>query len=313
MSNRLQRLLLVVPAVQARPGIELPKLAELLRCDPEELREDIDLLACVGAPPFNPDDLIEIYVDDDRVYVRFAQAFDRPTRLAATEAAALTAAARVLAPSDEVVLRALGKLEAAIADEHRALYDAIVARIARVPAHENPDAVAACERGARERRVVVLDYFARSDLTAKPRRVRPRAIGTIDGVRYLSAVNEEGEERTYRLDRVSGARVTDEAFEPLPSIDLAAALKKVASFERSADLPRATVLFHADVAGAARARHPEAVSTDQGLEARVPYATLPWLVSYVLSWGGKARVVDPPEARAAVVAAVRQAREAHAD
>lgn len=312
MSERLRRLLLVVPAARARPGIALAELASMLQCTPDELRQDIDLLACVGAPPFNPDDLIDIELRDDRVYVSLPHAFDRPTRLAATEAAALAAAARALAPNDAVLSRAVAKLDAAIAPAQKALYEALVARIATVPEEERADVVAACQTAARERRVLEIDYFARTELTSRPRRVKPRAIAAIDGVRYLSAQNDSGQERTYRLDRIAAARVSDELFAALPPIDLEAQLVKVIGLETSAELPRATVRFSAKVADAARSRHAHAQASGDGVEALVPYSTVPWLVSYALSWGGEADVLAPPAAREAFLAAVRGALEAHA-
>lgn len=313
MIGRLQRLLLVVPAVRAKPGIELSELAGLLQCGVVELREDITLLSMVGAPPFDPDDLIDLSIVNDRVHLHLAPAFERPTRLVATEAAALVSACRALAPSDDALAGAIRKIEDAVVPMQRAIYDALVSRIAAVPESESPEVIATCERAIRERRLLDLDYFARSDLSSRTRRVRPRAIASFDGVRYLCARNELGEERTYRIERIVAARITDEPFQPPPPIDLDAFVERAVRVDQSAELPRATVRFSGAVAEAARVRHPDAVETGTGaIDALVTYSTLPWLVSYALSWGGSARVVAPADAREAFDWAVKSARERHA-
>lgn len=309
MSARLNRLLLVVPAAAGRKGVVLEDLARELNCTPAELRADLDLLACVGVPPFNPDDLIELEERDGRVYVRLAQAFERPTRLSATEAAALTIAGVALAPHAPSVRSALEKLRRAIAPAQLEMYDALLERL-KVSAPDASDEIATTLEGACARRwVVEMSYFAGTERTAATRRVKPRALISADGIAYLSAQNEAGEERTYRVDRIAHATVCDESFEPLPTIDLTAKLESLRRFSAHSDLPRAVVRFAPDVANAARAKHPDAVEKDDGsLEARVAWASMPWLVSYLLSWGGTAVVTHPEQARRAVRKAVEDIR-----
>lgn len=301
MNDRLRRLLLVVPAARARPGIQLDELARTLACEPAELRKDIDLLACVGAPPFLPDDLIDIELRDDRVYVSLPQSFDRPTRLTATEAAALVAATRALAPDDPLVASAIGKLTKGVAPEQKALYEALLARFGAA-APDETDALVTTLREASERRdEIEILYFARSELSPRARVVRPRALAAADGVRYLAARNDRDEERLYRLDRIAHAKPTGRGFAALPEIDLNAALARVAGLDANEELPRATLRFSRGVAEAARARHPHARPVEGGaVEAAVSFATLPWLISYTLSWGGAATLVEPPQARRAL-------------
>lgn len=309
MSSRLSRLLLVVPAAAGPDGVSLEELANEFDCTAEELQADLSLLACVGVPPFNPDDLIELELRDGRVYVTLTQAFERPTRLSATEAAALTIAGRALAPSAPSVRTALEKLRSAIAPVQVPLYESLLERLSVSPPEDSDEVIATLEEARERRRVVEIAYFASSDRQSRTRRVRPRAIVSADGVAYLSAHNEAGEERTYRVDRISRATLTEEGFEPLPPVDLAGRLDALRRFSEHSDLPRATVRFAPEVAGAVKARHPDARKLDDDwLEVRVAWASMPWLVSYVLSWGGRAVVVHPPQARSAVREAVEQIR-----
>lgn len=314
MNERLRRLLLLVPLASARPGLPVAQLAAELGCTADELQADIELLGLVGAPPFNPDDCIEIEELDGRVYVRLPQGFDRPTRLTSTEAAVLAAAARAAAPADPVLARAEEKISNAVQPAQRALYDALRSRLV-VPEERPASGVeSVLQEGIERRKEVEIDYFARTDLGAKPRRVRPRVIASVDGVPYLSARKANGEDRWYRMDRIAAARITDVTFEPLPSVEPDDAVRATARFDRNADLPRATVRFGPTIADAARHRHVDARPlADGSVDADVSYASTAWLVSYVLSWGGRAHVLGPEEPRAAFVAAVRRALEQHAD
>jgi proteasome accessory factor C len=311
MNERLRRLLLVVPAARARPGIALADLARDLAADPEELRRDISLLACVGGPPFLPDDLIDIELRDDRVWVSLPQAFARPMRLLWTEAAALAVAARSLSPGDPLVQSAVDKLRRAVASTQRELFDAALSRVPANPPDTAKDVEATLAHGIRERRVVEIVYYAAGEWTAQPRLVRPRAIATANGVRYLAALKEDGAERQYRIDRITRAALRPDTFAPLPPFDLKAAMARIAAFESQPDLPRAKVRFAPGVVAAARARHPDARRRKDGsVEVDLAYSTLPWLVSYALSWGGQAILESPPEARAAMLERVEKALKA---
>lgn len=312
MSSRLSRLLLVVPAASGPEGVALDELARELDCSPAELQKDLDILACVGVPPFNPDDLIELELRDGRVYVTLPQSFDRPTRLSATEAAALTLAGRALAPDAPRVQSALEKLKKAIAPAQLPLYELLIERLGAAPPATADEVSALLDEACVRRREVEIHYFAGTERRARTRRVRPRAIVSANGVAYLSARNESDEERTYRIDRISRAVLLDTSFDALPEIDLAAKLEALKRFSEHSDLPRATVRFAPEVSGAVKARHPDAQPTEAGgLEVQLPWASMPWLVSYVLSWGGRAVVVHPPEARSAVRDAVEALRAAH--
>jgi len=312
VNERLRRLLVVVPAARARPGISVQELARQLDCSVQELRQDLDLLPLVGSPPFCPDDLVEIDVQNDRVYVRLAQSFERPTRLSATEAAALAAAARLLAPGDPVLHGAVEKLARAVSPAQKALYEALLRRFAEAPADAPEDVARSVDRAISLHRELEILYFARTELAARARVVQPRATATVDGVRYLSARNEAGAERMYRLDRIARATVRERRFPPLPETDLSEAARRVASLESCTELPRATVRFAPAAAAAARARHAGATALpDGGADASVAYTSLPWLVSYVLSWGGEAEIAAPEPARRALREAVERAMAAH--
>ena len=57
---------------------------------------DLNLLFMCGVYPYTPDALIEVDLDEGRVWVRFAEWFRRPLRLSPPEGLALVAAARAI-------------------------------------------------------------------------------------------------------------------------------------------------------------------------------------------------------------------------
>jgi len=300
MNDRLRRLLLLVPAAWLRPGTPVVEMAAALGCTADELRAEVEQLACLGVPPFNPDDLVDIWVEDDRVYVHLPQTLDQPLRLTAMEAAALDAAGRALAPGDTLVTRALSRIQSSIAPAHRALYAAVVHRLATLPEHEAPEVIATIDHALQRRRPLRLLYQSPSDTQPRWRDLYPRALGSVDGVRYLCARTAAGEERLYRLDRASAAELGDGPMPELPPDDSTERLRKLSRMQRQADLPRATLRFAASVHDAARLRHPDGRDDGDAWEADVAWGSLDWLVSYVLSWGGNAIVIGPAQARAAV-------------
>ncbi|MFL5424571.1 MAG: WYL domain-containing protein, partial [Myxococcales bacterium] len=148
--ERLRRLLLIVPAARRRPGITVAQLARELGLPVEELLADIDLLAMVGRPPFSPDDLIDISVDErGRVAVALDQSFSRTPQLTALEALALAAAAQETAPADPVVMFGVQKLTARLPPRARELYSALANRVvAAAPAPRGTEEILATLRRA---------------------------------------------------------------------------------------------------------------------------------------------------------------------
>src|SRR5207248_8270471 len=177
--ERLRRLLLIVPAARRRPGVKLADLARDLGLDPQDLREDIDLLGLVGRPPFSPDDLIDITVDErDRVTVSLDQSFSRPPQLTPLEALALSAAAEEVAPADPAVHSALARLTGQLPPTARQLYAQLARRlVASTPAPRGARQILAQLRSAAERhREVALEYDKEGRGAAGERMLRPQGV-----------------------------------------------------------------------------------------------------------------------------------------
>ncbi len=96
VNDRMGRLLFIVPYVAHRDGVPLQELAEKLQVTTAQIEADLDLLAMVGQPPLTPDHLIDLYVEDDIVYVDLDQSLSRPLQLTHEEASALVLSAKLV-------------------------------------------------------------------------------------------------------------------------------------------------------------------------------------------------------------------------
>ncbi len=296
--ERLRRLLLLVPYVSRRQGISVQELAEALGLTREELLKDLDLLTLVGRPPFQPDDYIDIYVENGRVYVDLDQRLSAPPRLTAAEAAALSAAADLLRPAASDALKgAVAKLEkvlpAGARDQYREMERKIDASLG------GPPELAPLARAIGEGREVTFDYFSHGRGSTEGRRVRPLDLFSHRGQWYLYAYcGARKDERLFRVDRIRKLSLTDQRFEP--------------GLHRRGRVPspvgergEVRVRFSASSAPYMRERFGDAARPvgSGAVEVAVAGDSERWLTQWVLSFGGEAEVLEPAWAREAVAQA----------
>lgn len=295
-TDRLARLLALVPWLRAHDGITISEAAEHFGVEPEQLTTDLWQLIVCGIPGYGPDQLVDIqFWDDDRIHVIDAIGLDRPLRLTGEEVAALQVALRVLAQvpgghDRRTLVSVMAKLEEAGAPQVP-----ITVNVAIDPKIRDTVTMA-----IHEQRWLRIEYAAADEDQITERRIRPHDSFAIDDRVYLHAwCDVAADVRTFRLDRIHTAEVTKAPeSEMIPQIT-AARTHAPTNFRvaRIAIDPLAAwILDTEDV---------EALSdADAGApEALVRYASLDWLVRWTLGLGGRVRLLDPPEARDAVRAA----------
>lgn len=292
-TERLRRLLVLVPTVSQRPGILLDDLARALGCTRDEVLSDIQLMQLVGRPPFQPSELVEFAVEDDKVFVELDQRLRKPPRFTAAEATALTAAARLIYPAASDVLgSALGKLEKALGANVRTQAEAL-GRVLDATQAAPPDA-GLVGQAVRERRELRFDYFSPERGAVRRRTVQPLELVSQRGHWYLAALClEANEERWFRLDRARDVALGERTFPPGPP-------------RRSALPPspwgrgEVRVRFSRAVAAWAQERFgPGSVTVhpDGSAEVQLDVDSEAWLVGWVLSFGGEAEVLSPESVR----------------
>jgi predicted DNA-binding transcriptional regulator YafY len=203
--SRLLRLLAVLTWLARQGRASVAELSERFGLDADELIADLELAACCGLPPYSPDQLMEIIVDDQEVIADLGTELGRPRRLTAAEGFALAASARAIvavpgADPDGALGRALGKLEAVLGGRGLLRVDL------REPAH-----LAVIRDASESGRQLELHYYSASSDRESTRIVDPVSVRLIEGHWYLDGYchNAQGMRR-FRVDRVSAARLTGE-------------------------------------------------------------------------------------------------------
>lgn len=313
VSERLRRLLWLVPYLAQNPGIELSKLEQELGIGRAALIAELELLGMVGRPPFSPADFIDVAVEGERVTLHLDQRLSRPPRLTSAEAVALAAAARALDPKPADVLgRALARLEEALPADARREYEALAAslRVASDPGVApllEPLAEAAVRR-----REVVFGYVGAGDATVGLRRLQPWRVFTHRGSWYVLGRDvDRGAERLFRVDRMERLTLTDRTFLTPPVVPTPGEALRPQAREGAAMAP--TLRFAATVADRIRERFgAEArLLPDGRVEVVLPGATEAFATGLALSLAGFVEVVGPESLRTQVRAAARRGLSQH--
>jgi len=203
--SRLLRLLAVLTWLARVGRAPVSELSQRFGLEPDELIADLELAACCGLPPYSPDQLMEIIVDEQEVVADLGADLARPRRLTAAEGFALVASARAIAAvpgadPDGALRRAAGKLDTVLGGRGLLRIDL------REPAH-----LAAIREASETGRQLELRYYSASSDRESVRVVDPVDVVSIEGRWYLDGYchNALGMRR-FRVDRVSAARLTGE-------------------------------------------------------------------------------------------------------
>ncbi|MEU6859969.1 WYL domain-containing protein [Glycomyces sp. NPDC046736] len=293
-TSRLARLLNLVPYLVNRPdGVPVTEIAADFDVPADQIQSDLTMLWMCGLPGYGPGDLIDLAFDGDGVRVLFAAGMDRPVRLAAHEALALSVALRVLDDTPGVgdraaIASALDKLAAAAGE---APADVTVRETAGPGAERYADLVAS-GHAAR------ITYYSASRDTTSERVVDPIEVIVADGHAYLRAwCRTAGEIRQFRVDRIDACAELDEPSEPLRLTNPPAPTAFLAS-----ELPRIELLLGPGAKGVVDSHPCDSVTGEADGRRRVTMRVrdLDWARRFVLGLGGEAEVVAPAELRESV-------------
>lgn len=302
---RLARILVLVPWVHANPGARIDDLCARFGIDRETLLGDLDAVMCSGIPPFSPDEMIEVWIDADRVHMRMAEHLARPPRLSRPEAWDLLLRARAVSALPDLgeapALRsAIEKLAAAIGDEATSGVEVDL----EVPGSEH---VVAMRAAIAERQRLRIEYYSHGRGEMTEREIDPLIVAYANGAWYVIAHDVAADdERTFRLDRLRAFAPTGARFEPPEGFDADAHRGGLIITPSSTDVqvaidlePRATWIIE-EVPFERTEKRPDGTT-----RVHLRTAHLAWLVRLLLVAGGGARAVRPKGFVEAVEAAAR--------
>ncbi len=302
--ERLKRLLFLVPYAVKHPGIPVKDLATRCGVTEKELLDDLDFLLGVGCPPFAPDDFLDIYAADGRVYVALHQSFLRPPRFTESEAAALAAAAQAL--GGEGRERAVKALRDSVPRDRRASFDELSGRIYAGSPPARDSVLGRLQRAIAERREVRLRYFTASREAESDRTVQPWTMAQRFGHWYLFGFDAARERALpFRVDRIRECALGDARFEAPSDAQFA----KARLFSEAKGEP--VRLRLGPLAAAWALERPGLALIERtaggGAVVEVKGASEDWATRFALSFGGDAEVVSPAGARRHFAEAVRRA------
>lgn len=282
---RLRRVLAVLPWLAGRAGATYEEIAERFGGTPAQVRRDLEVLSMCGTPPYTPDVLIELNLDDDWVSINPREQVARPLRLTQTEGFRVLAAGRALLEVEgpdrhPALASALGKLT-------RVLGDRVEIEV------ERPDHLEELRDAARRGVTVEIEHYSLHRDEVTQRRIDPRWVHNVDGRWYVEAHDHlRGEERRFRVSRIHRLVPTDDRFAPAtgqPPPDV---------FTPGVDAERVTVRVPRTAQWVVET-YPveEVVERDDDLDVTLVVAGRSWLERLLLRVGAAATVVEPVEWR----------------
>ncbi len=287
-------------------------LQERLQLSEEELREDIDVLNVVNFGGGSYVLYAEILETEEGDVVEvdpepYSDNFDRPARLLPVEAKALIAAIDLigehipegsLASAREKIVAALGgdPMEQGLQVAHGRSDDSAVSR--------------QISRGIVEHRLIELDYYKENEDEFSQRRVEPYALVNGREGWYMASFDPAREDvRHFRLDRIKRAEVTEEHFEPRAEVDPAA---EVEGWMRTGEVEASRIarlwISPERARWARESRRVVEERADGSVVVELSFAGVRWLVREVLREAGDAAVLEPEDAREAVLVAIARLR-----
>ena len=202
--ERLIRLLAMLAYLSQVGEAAITDLSARFDIDERTLVRQLELAACCGLPPYTPDALLELVIDDGRVYAFGLDALRQPPRLTPQEGFALAASARAMlevsAAGDATPLAsALEKLETALGASRLGIE-------LDVPEH-----VMALRLAAEHAEVLEIDYLGAARGKATTRRIEPFRVTALEGTFYVDAYCRlAGDWRRFQVERISDIRPTGE-------------------------------------------------------------------------------------------------------
>jgi predicted DNA-binding transcriptional regulator YafY len=273
-----------------------PELAARFAIPLEELQDHLSLLNLVNFGG----GCYAVYAEHDGDSVRvekelYGDVFRRPPKLTPLEARAIRLAIEYVGPTIAAeahtpLRRVRKKLE-----ETFGRFDLAGTPEPRVALDEEAF-VKALSQGAEKRLVVEIEYLKDGEESPALRRVEPYTIERELPVWRVHTWDRTVDApRTFRLDRMRSARLTDERFQPRDGFD--------PSYLQN---PRVARLLHSPAIARWKLERGARALTDGSATAEVPYKTEEWILSEVLADHGQTIVLEPQKLRDLVVKRTRR-------
>ena len=208
-AQRVSGLLVMLPWIMQRQRVKISTMARQFNLSEAELVEDLQMAAVCGVPPYTPDALIDVYMDDGMVIAEVPLVFSRPLKLSTAELFAVSVMAQTAlqlpgANKKGPLASALAKLAPLMPAGAETI------KVQLPKARFVKELLAAVETGERHE----IEYFSPASLKRTTRTITPRKVFEDSGRWYVAADDHlSGEDRVFRVDRIEkliGTQVFDQ-------------------------------------------------------------------------------------------------------
>ncbi len=289
-ADRLRRVLAVVPWIVANPGHRVADVAARFGLREADLLADLDVVYMVGLPPYSPDALIDVQIDDEgRVSIMLADYFSRPLRLTPGQGLALLASSEALlsvpgTDPDGALARALDKLAQVVGVDGAEAVDI------RLGSAEH-DVLDQLRLAAAEATEVEITYYSYNRDVRTERQVAPWRVFADSGNWYMHAWCHTAEgERIFRVDRIEALTPLNRPARVSPEADH----ERVGVFEPREGMARATLRLAPEAAWVVDHYPSERVEeqAEGRLLVELAVTEIPWLERLLVSLGTQAEVMS---------------------
>lgn len=220
--ERINRILFILSTVTQHQGIRVDELAAQVGMQPQHLLRELEFITLIGKPPFKPDDYVDIYVEDQRVFVEFDQQLNRPLRLTRPEAMALLLSLALLDP--EVDPEGVRSLRAKIEKAVSATVDTTAELEKRIAMERSSQPVSSdfslIRKAIEKQRRLTIEYYSLTRNQTGRRVIHPYLLLKHLGSWYLTGYCETRKDlRTFKFERILSVEAAKGNFTPLPSFD----------------------------------------------------------------------------------------------
>lgn len=309
----LRHALTIIPLIQQHQGITLDDLARRTGLSRKVLADEVSRLVMMcGVPPYAPNNYVSFWVEGGRVFIRFAEQFERPVRLVLQEAVALLLALKPLTIRQHPFREAAGRLREKILDVLGPEGPAAVEtaeRAFRVASRDPGGRVAQLREAMARCQELEITYWSAHRAATSERVIRPYGLVEHRGDWYVVAHDSRRDKPiSFRVDRIREARLLDSEYEVPDDFDVAD-WSRDEDFVPSPGDTVAEVVFEGRAARYAREQLPRRDLSDlpgDRVLARVRVASEVWFLSWLLPFGPEAEVIGPPELRDSVRACLER-------
>jgi proteasome accessory factor C len=304
-SERLNRILLMVPFIVGSEGVPLDELCGKFEVSREELMGDLQTLQLCGVPEYTPADLIDYWIEGDRVRVVFADFFKRPLTLTREEAVAIFVSGHALIssgvfPQEGALASALEKVGRLLSEDEKEEVRGVIERI-RVEMSAYKDRWnEIIEEGIQNDKDLLIEYFSFSRDEMGSREVEPLSLLWSKGHWYLYAWCHEAEDtRLFRMDRIKSVSLTDRKASR-GSRKAPAAPELIGEYKPDKKAHHVKLKFTGSEGRRLVEEWPTARVTEGGggaVKIELRTRNLSWLANYLLKFGDRMTVESPGELR----------------